>query len=187
MNPTIWGPPFWFVLHTIAIAYPENPTFIERRNHYDFFRNLQSVVPCTECRRNYCAHFKKYPIETFLDNKYSLLQWTIIMHNLVNKLNGEPQMTTQEVVSLYRKVYEGQAGDNTRMADRYCQSIPRNADGSTRCTCGDQGCPSDQHFSPTMATWKKVSIGLVLGFTVLATGFGVGYAVRGKSSNDTAA
>ena len=127
MNPEIWGPPFWFIVHTIAIAYPEkNPTFIERRNHYDFFRNLQHVIPCMECRRNYCAHFKKYPIGPFLDNKYSLVQWTIIMHNAVNRVQGRPVKSTKEVLDLYRRVYDDSV-TTVAPADRYCQCIPRNA------------------------------------------------------------
>ena len=25
LNPKVWGPHYWFVLHTIALTYPVNP------------------------------------------------------------------------------------------------------------------------------------------------------------------
>lgn len=142
MNPAIWGPPFWFILHSIALNYPERPTFIERRNHFEFFRNLQNVIPCEECRKNYAMHFRQYPLTPFLDSRQSLLQWTIIMHNLVNRMHGASTMTTDEVTTLYRNVYDESAthGHQERdaarlLADRYCATVPRHADGTVRCSC----------------------------------------------------
>lgn len=165
MNPAIWGPPFWFVLHTIAINYPVHPTFIERRSHYEFFRNLQSVIPCEECRKNYAKHFKQYPIDAFLDSKYSLLQWTIIMHNLVNRLQGAPTQTTDEVIQLYRRVFdeeipEGreQAEIERMFANRYCNIIPRHADGSPRCACGASAVKATAATPTALSKWNASTI-----------------------------
>ena len=30
MNPEIWGPPAWMFLHSISLAYPKNPTDVDK-------------------------------------------------------------------------------------------------------------------------------------------------------------
>ena len=193
MNPAIWGPPFWFVLHTIAINYPLQPTFIERRSHYEFFRNLQSVIPCEECRKNYSAHFKQYPIDAFLDSKYALLQWTIIMHNLVNRLHGTPTMTTEEVVQLYHHVYDESATEGKKKAeaariyaDRYCANVPRNTDGSARCSCGSAARQASASEAPGTLKRGSIALGALAVFGVIAVvGYGV-FRMRHKASSEGA-
>ena len=41
MDPTIWGPKLWFVIHTVTFNYPSNPTNIDKKVHFDFFMNLR--------------------------------------------------------------------------------------------------------------------------------------------------
>jgi len=40
MDPKVWGPKLWFVIHTIALNYPDNPSYDQKRIHEDFFNNL---------------------------------------------------------------------------------------------------------------------------------------------------
>ena len=84
MNQNIWGPHLWFSLHTISFNYPLNPTQEERNNFKNFFLNLQEVIPCSICKKNYIRHLKEHPIDNFLNNKKSLVYWVIDMHNMVN-------------------------------------------------------------------------------------------------------
>ena len=168
MNPEVWGAPFWFIIHTIAINYPERPTFIERRNHHDFFRNLANIIPCEDCRRNYAKHFAKYPIDSFLDSKYALLQWTIVMHNEVNKLYGKPEMNTSEVIQLYQKIYAVSDG----YQKHFCCT---GADGH-----GAVQCTSASSRKINAARKKRVLIcfGSIIGMTAIV---GIsGYAIYRK-------
>lgn len=32
LDPDIWGPHFWFVLHTMAMTYPHHPNDVTKRN-----------------------------------------------------------------------------------------------------------------------------------------------------------
>ena len=105
MNPEVWGPSFWFVLHTISINYPENPTYVEKRNHHDFFKSMQFVLPCNICRTHYSQFFKKYPVEPFLENKESLVKWVIMIHNQVNKKQNKPTLDYEEVIKKYQYIY----------------------------------------------------------------------------------
>ena len=105
MEPKIWGPPFWFVIHTIAFYYPENPTFNEKRHMFEYFQNLQYVIPCPICRRHYAKTFQEHPITPYLDSKNSLVEWTVNLHNIVNKSKGKPTKSLSEVIKHYEKVY----------------------------------------------------------------------------------
>jgi len=110
MDVNLWGPPFWFILHTITMNYPDKPSYVEKRHHFDFFNNLQYVLPCDVCREHYRANFKKNPIESYLDNKKSLVEWGVRMHNEVNLMSGKSAFTTEQVVKKYLSLYNNGDG-----------------------------------------------------------------------------
>ena len=105
MEPSVWGPPCWFFLHTISFYYPEKPSFKDKNNYYNFFINLENIIPCEICRNHYKKNLKEFPITPYLDSKKSLIQWVVNLHNLVNKDNGKPEWSAQEVTNLYKKIY----------------------------------------------------------------------------------
>ena len=55
-DPTIWGPPFWFFLHTISLKYPNHPSTVMKKKYYDFFRNLSDFLP------SHASNFEKLNI-----------------------------------------------------------------------------------------------------------------------------
>ena len=66
MDPNIWGPKLWFVMHTISLNYPINPKMEDKQGALVFFQNLQNVIPCELCREHYAEYLKKHPISTGL-------------------------------------------------------------------------------------------------------------------------
>lgn len=109
MNPLVWGPPFWFVMHTVSINYPLRPTYAQRRTHYDFFYNIRNILPCEMCRQHYRTLLKRFPIEPFLDNRDSLISWVVLIHNQVNVQLGKPTMTREMAMQQYNGAYERQS------------------------------------------------------------------------------
>lgn len=105
MDNKIWGPYFWFTLHTITLSYPDKPTYENKRNFNDFFINLQNVIPCAKCREHYRTHITNYPISTALDSKQDLVVWCFNLHNIVNISLGKKQMEFHEFQEKYRKIY----------------------------------------------------------------------------------
>jgi hypothetical protein len=106
MNPSVWGPPFWFVMHTVSLNYPLKPSFAEQRTHYDFFYNVRDILPCEMCRQHYRTLLKQYPLQPFLDNRDSLVAWVVLIHNQVNARLGKPGMTTEAFLQDYHLTYE---------------------------------------------------------------------------------
>jgi hypothetical protein len=105
MDPKIWGPKLWFAIHTIALNYPDNPSYQDKRNHEDFFNNLSHIIPCDKCRLHYKQRLYKYPIINHLDNSDKLFRYTILLHNDVNEMLNKPTMTYEEVVKIYQTEY----------------------------------------------------------------------------------
>lgn len=105
MNPHVWGPSFWFVLHTVSLNYPDTPTYAERRTHYDFYHIIRNILPCEMCREHYRELLEQYPIQPFIDSKTSLVSWVVMIHNQVNQRLGFPMIDRNEMLANYEQVY----------------------------------------------------------------------------------
>ena len=72
-----------------------------------FFNTLQPILPCAKCSQNYLRHLQEDPISNNLDNKKSLVNWLINVHNKVNKSNNKRELTYNEVMNHYKLLYNG--------------------------------------------------------------------------------
>ena len=107
MNPEVWGPPAWTFLHSVTLAYPDNPSDVDKSNYENFFNILQPILPCAKCSQNYLKHLQEDPISNHLDSKKSLVNWLINVHNKVNKINNKRELTYNEVMNHYKLLYNG--------------------------------------------------------------------------------
>ena len=108
MDSNIWGPRGWFFLHTVTFNYPDNPSPNEKAQYYNFFNNLQYVLPCEICKKNYPKHLKEMPLnDDALENKKTLSKWLVNIHNLTNRDLGKSEMSYKDVLKKYNKIYEG--------------------------------------------------------------------------------
>lgn len=114
MDPNIWGPKLWFMIHTIALNYPDNPTYQDRRSHEEFYNSLKYVIPCEKCRIHYTQRLKRMPIINHLDNSNTLFKYTIDLHNQVNKSLNKKIYSYEEVMEIYKSHY-----NNTSLRKKY--------------------------------------------------------------------
>lgn len=96
MDKAQWGKPTWQALHYIALGFPSNPSTQDKVNYQMFYENFYKVIPCTECSKHYQENLKTVPIEKYLANNDTLFEWTVKIHNLVNKLLNKHQLTLAE-------------------------------------------------------------------------------------------
>ena len=45
LDPTVWGPHYWFFLHTIALTYPIRPNEVTKKKHYELMQNMPLFIP----------------------------------------------------------------------------------------------------------------------------------------------
>lgn len=106
LDPKIWGPQYWFVLHTIALSYPSNPTETMRKKFYDFYQNLPLFIPIEEIGNNFSKFLDKYPVTPYLESRQSLVRWTHFIHNKINKAINLPTLTMEQAMSAYYESYK---------------------------------------------------------------------------------
>lgn len=101
----IWGPHFWFVLHTIAMNYPDRANEVTRRKYYDFVQNIPLFIPNVEMGDRFSDLLDKYPVSPYLDKRETFIRWTVFIHNKVNKMIGKPELELNEAVNKYNAAY----------------------------------------------------------------------------------
>tara|TARA_Y100000389_G_C17383210_1_gene475524 strand:+ start:677 stop:1114 length:438 start_codon:yes stop_codon:yes gene_type:complete len=107
MDPEIWGPHAWVLLHTITLVYPHKPTNNDKQTYKNFFINLYNILPCDWCSHNYKIHLDKYPIDNYLNSKKNIVQWLINIHNETNKLlNKNIYFTYDNFITKYKEIYK---------------------------------------------------------------------------------
>jgi len=67
LNPKVWGPHYWFVLHTIALTYPLHPNETIKKKYYDFIHNLPIFIPISNMGNSFSELLDLYPVAPYLD------------------------------------------------------------------------------------------------------------------------
>lgn len=106
LDPTVWGPHYWFVLHTIALCYPMYPNDVTKKKYYEFIQNLPLMIPIEKMGNNLSILLDKFPVTPYLDSRESFQKWIHFIHNRVNETLGLPQLTYSESIDKYYHNYK---------------------------------------------------------------------------------
>jgi hypothetical protein len=106
LDPNIWGPHYWFFLHTIAITYPNNPNAIIKKQYYELIQNLPMFLPCLKSSKHFEKVLNMYPIEPYLKNRESLVRWMHFVHNKLNEMLDKPTITLNDFYFQYFDAYK---------------------------------------------------------------------------------
>lgn len=104
--PSTWGPFFWHTMHLVALGYPTEPTYAEKRAAKEFYESFVHLIPCPKCKIHYAENLKVLPITPSLDTRKDLFKWTVDMHNMVNKQLGKSEYTEADSIAFYHKLGE---------------------------------------------------------------------------------
>ena len=122
MNQNLWGPKYWFTLHTLSFEYPMNPTFKEKKIYFNVFNSLQYILPCSVCKRNFKKNLVELPLENHIHSRKDLVYWLIDIHNKVNTETGKRIYTYDDVINIYEKLMNTKIelgeGNSKSLADR---------------------------------------------------------------------
>jgi len=116
LDPTIWGPHYWFFLHTVAMTYPHHPNAITKKKYYEFVQNIPLFIPVEQISSDFEKLIDKYPITPYLDNRDSFVRWMHFIHNKINEKLEKPQIMLNEFFVEYYNQYKSQ---NEKLAEYY--------------------------------------------------------------------
>ncbi len=103
VNADIWGPYYWFFLHTISLHYPSNPNETIKKKYFDFINNFYLFIPDNKISNEFQTLLSKYPVSPFLDTKKSFIHWVHFIHNKINQHLGK---STTSLKDFYIEYYE---------------------------------------------------------------------------------
>ena len=116
LDPKIWGPHYWFFLHTVAITYPHHPNAVTKKKYYEFVQNLPLFIPVEQISKEMEKMIDLYPITPYLDNRDSFVRWMHFIHNKINENLEKPQITLNDFFVQYYNEYKSQ---NEKLAEFY--------------------------------------------------------------------
>jgi hypothetical protein len=94
VDPAIWGPAMWFVLHGLAAlapaADPDWPALLDA---------LTTSLPCPDC----AGHYTQWRRRTLLrqNSDDGVRQWLLDLHNSVNRRRGVAQWSIDQLRAEY--------------------------------------------------------------------------------------
>jgi hypothetical protein len=86
------------------LNYPTHPTEEDKKRYYSFLESLKYVLPCIGCANNWADKMKDYPPK--LNNRKEFFEWSVDMHNQVNKSNGKKELSYNDALNRLSKKKE---------------------------------------------------------------------------------
>lgn len=108
LDPRIWGPHYWFFLHTVAMTYPHHPNSVTKKKYYEFIQSFPLFVPVEEISKKCETLIQEYPVTPYLDNRDSLIRWTHFIHNKVNEALEKKCISLNDFFIEYYNQYKKQ-------------------------------------------------------------------------------
>ena len=116
LDPTIWGPHYWFFLHTIAMTYPIRPNEVTKKKYYEFIMSLPIFIPVEAMGSHFSKLLDEYPVTAYLDSRDSFIRWMHFIHNKINEKLEKPKISMND---FYIKYYEEYKPKGIKMKDYY--------------------------------------------------------------------
>lgn len=105
MNPSIWGPGTWELIHSASLNFPSSPSQETKNNYKLFYNNLKNILPCDKCKKHYSTIIKLFPIDPYLISKHHLFYWTWKIHNMVNENTNNILLSYDSIIRKYTRLY----------------------------------------------------------------------------------
>ena len=116
LDPTVWGPHYWFFLHTLALSYPHHPNAVTKKKYYELIQNLPLFIPVETIGTSFEKLLDEYPVAAYLDSRDSFVKWMHFIHNKINEKLEKPKITLNE---FYFRYYEEYKPKDIKMKDYY--------------------------------------------------------------------
>jgi len=116
LDPKVWGPHYWFFLHTVAMCYPHRPNTITKKKYYDFIHNFPMFIPIENIATYFSQLLDQYPVSPYLDSRDAFIRW---MHFIHNKINQKLEKPTISLSKFYEYYYEQYKPNDLKMREYY--------------------------------------------------------------------
>jgi hypothetical protein len=116
LDPKVWGPHYWFFLHTVAMCYPHRPNTTTKKKYYDFIHNFSLFIPIENMASHFSQLLDQYPVSPYLDSRDAFIRWTHFIHNKINQRLEKPSISLSK---FYENYYEKYKPNDLKMREYY--------------------------------------------------------------------
>jgi hypothetical protein len=131
MDIGTWGPAVWTHLHTVSLAYPDEPSREHRMRAYSLLIVTSETLPCMTCASHMRMHMWEHEMRSHssphLDSRERFVSWVFHLHDAVNARIGKP-------------LYQGGIR-------AYLKRFPPVLD---ELRCGEERCNVSMHIQPPL-------------------------------------
>jgi hypothetical protein len=106
LDPKVWGPHYWFFLHTVAMCYPHRPNTITKKKYYEFIHNIPMFIPVETMATYFSQLLDQYPVSPYLDSRDAFIRWMHFIHNKINQRLEKPNISLSKFYELYYEQYK---------------------------------------------------------------------------------
>ena len=97
---TEWQRATWILFHTITLNYNEQ----YKEEYKNFFESLKITIPCKICRNHYTQNVNKDELSFERNiNPDRIFNWTVDLHNEVNKMHRKKVWSYDEARNFYTR------------------------------------------------------------------------------------
>ena len=89
----------WSLLHSMAAAYPNEPTEEDKKQITNFMYGLAAHFPCKICGSHLLRMLKKEGVHA--DSREELVKYICKIHNIVNKVLEKPQFDCKKAFDFW--------------------------------------------------------------------------------------
>ena len=100
MKPEYWGPHAWKFLHYVCLNYPDNPTKDDTDAMKNYINSFSEIIPCPTCKSDFKKIIEEYDLNTILESRESLFEWSVDVHNRVNAKLGKRTLSYTQALRL---------------------------------------------------------------------------------------
>lgn len=102
-NPHVWGPSYWFNLHTSALFYPIDPSPIVRDRMKARILAIPIEIPCAACKPHASAFIESVRdrLDHIVSSRKNLFNFYVDFHNKVNQRYNKKVWSYEEAWNYY--------------------------------------------------------------------------------------
>lgn len=103
MDPNVWGPTFWNILFYVCFHINVKEKYKEIMK---LFNAIETLLPCSHCRRHYALYKKQYNPSTNIDTQdpESAAKWLWTIHDMVNQNLGKICIDYDKLVKKHKSL-----------------------------------------------------------------------------------
>lgn len=101
IDSKLFGPSLWGAIHYIALGSPDVFDTTAKNVYNNFYSSLPQLIPCNSCAQHFQELLNTIPINNYLYGSSSLFEWTVIVHNAVNRKINKPELSVNNAKNIW--------------------------------------------------------------------------------------